>query len=120
MDPLMMPSQVGELGELLSTDVASAVAGRVHCGVGASHVLVKIVVLKVTMFTFVFHCHTRLEYFVHNLHVLVDVRVLLPAQLAHCPRLQVDHLIVGVVVGLPSSGIATQFTLEHGGLALLS
>ena len=42
MDPLMMPSQVGELGELLSTDVASAVAGRVHCGVGASHVLVKI------------------------------------------------------------------------------
>ena len=78
------------------------------------------VVLKVTMFTFVFHRHARLEYFVHNLHVLVDVRVLLPAQLAHCPRLQVDHLIVGVVIGLPSSGIATQFTLEHGGLALLS
>ena len=42
MDSLVVPSQVGELGELLSTDVASAVPGNVHCAVGASHVLVKI------------------------------------------------------------------------------
>ena len=77
----------------------------------APNVLLDIVVLGPTVHALVLLFHPRLEGLVHHPHVLVDVGVLLAAQLADSAGFEVDHLVVHVVVGGAISGVSTQLAL---------